>query len=88
MKWFIRGKEAEGFVEAKTIHDAFDEFVRSEPEETLGLLLLGSHEYFLKDNLPESVIGIRTTIPLVRTGKWSEEQAMDFNEHICGKRIV
>ena len=86
--YFIRGKEAEGCVEAETLPEAFVVFVKDNPVETLGLLLIGNTEYFLPDEVPESAIATRTTIPLVKASIWTEEEAMDFNEGICGKRII
>lgn len=88
MNWFVRGKEAEGYVECESLQDAFVEFVKDQPIESLGLIIFGHKEYFPKDNIPPEAIATRTTIPLVKAGIWTETQAMDFNENVCGKRII
>ena len=88
MRFFIRTKEQEGFVEAETLQDAFVLFVEQTPISQLGLLLLGHTEYFPYGVVPGESVGCRVTIPLVKAGIWSEEQAKDFNEEICGERIV
>lgn len=88
MRWFIRGKGSEGYAEADNIQDAFVEYVRDNPVESLGLIIFGHTEYFPKDNVPEEAVATRTTIPLVKAGIWTEEEAKDFNEEICGKRII
>lgn len=88
MKFFIRTKDQEGFVESENLQDAFDKFVEETPLEKLGAILIGHTEYFMGDNIPSEARAIRTTIPLVRIGKWSEEEAKDFNEAFMGTRIV
>ena len=87
-RYFIRTKEQEAFVEAENFQDAFDEFVKKTPLEQLGTILIGHSEYFIGDDIPEEARAIRVTIPLVRTGIWSEKKARDFNENFMGTRIV
>ena len=88
VRFFIRTKDQEAFVEADNLQDAFDKFVEETPLEKLGAILIGHTEYFLTDNIPGEARAIRVTIPLVRMGKWSEEEAKDFNESFMGTRIV
>ena len=87
-RFFIRTKDQEGFVEADNLQDAFVEFVKQTPLELLGAILIGHTEYFTRNGIPGEAVAIRTTIPLVKAGIWSEEQAKDFNESFVGKRIV
>jgi len=87
-RFFIRTKEQEAFVEAGNLKVAFVEFVNQTPLELLGAILIGHTEYFPKNVIPGDAIAIRTTIPLVKAGIWSEEQAKDFNEAFMGERIV
>lgn len=88
MRFFIRTKDQEAFVEANNSQDAFVIFVKETPIELLGLILIGHTEYFPKGNVPEEAKATRASIPLVKAGIWSEEEAKDFNEGICGKRII
>lgn len=88
MKWFIRGKDTEGFIECDDLNDAFVEYVKEMPLEFLGLILLGHSEYFPKDFIPPEAKAVRTTIPLVKAGILTEDEAMDINEKVCGKRII
>ena len=88
MGYFIRTKDQEAFVEADSLQDAFDKLIEETPLEKLGTILIGHTEYFLRDNIPEEARAIRVTIPLVRTGKWTKEEAKDFNESFMGTRIV
>lgn len=87
-RYFIRTKDQEAFVEAENLQDAFDKFVQETPLEKLGAVLIGHTEYFISDNIPGEARAIRATIPLVRVGIWSDEEAKDFNEGFMGTRIV
>ena len=88
MNWFIRGKDFEGFVDSPTLKEAFVAVVKAQPLSTLGLVLIGSSDYFLSGTVPPEAIAIRVLIPLVEAGIWTEEQAKDFNEGICVERII
>jgi len=88
MRFFIRTKDQEGFIEAENLQDAFVHFVRETPLELLGAILIGHTEYFIRDNIPPEARAIRVTIPLVKAGIWTEEEAKDFNEAFMGTRIV
>ena len=88
MRFFIRTKDQEGFVEAENLQDAFVQFVKETPIELLGAILIGHTDYFLKDSIPEEARAIRATIPLVKAGIWTEGKAKDFNETFMGTRIV
>lgn len=88
MRWFIRTKDQEAFVEAETLPNAFVKFVQETPLELLGVILIGHTEYFIGDNIPEEARATRVTIPLVKAGIWTEEEAKDFNETFMGTRIV
>lgn len=88
MRFFIRTKDQEAFVEGKDLKQAFVEFVKQTPLEQLGVILLGHTEYFPSNHIPEDTIGIRVSIPLVEAGIWTEEEAKDFNETLIGERIV
>lgn len=90
MRFFIRTKNQEGFVEAENLQDAFVHFVKETPIELLGTILIGHTEYFPtgKNSIPEAARAIRVTIPLVKAGIWTEEEAEDFNEAFIGTRIV
>jgi len=87
-RFFIRTKEQEAFVEADTLQDAYVIFVKETPIELLGLILIGYTEYFPRSNIPADAKPTRVSIPLVKAGIWSEEEAKDFNERLCGKRII
>ncbi len=87
-RFFIRTKDQEAFVEAENLQDAFVQFVKETPLELLGTILIGHTEYFIKDNIPEEARAIRVTIPLVKAGIWTEEEAKNFNEAFMGTRIV
>jgi hypothetical protein len=89
MRWFIRAKSAEGFVEADTRKEAFTTFVKENPIASLGLVIVSNEKYFLSlSELPETAVSVRTTKALVDAGIWTEDEAMDFNEEIIGKRLV
>lgn len=88
MRFFIRTRSQEGFVEAETLSDAFVKFVQETPLELLGVILIGHTEYFLGKDIPEEARATRVTIPLVKAGIWMEEEAKDFNEAFMGTRIV
>ncbi len=90
MRYFIRAMDQEGYVEASSLDEAFIKFVEETPLPKLGAMLIGHTEWFATGdvNIPDGAIGIRTTIPLVNAGIWTEEQAMDFNQRLVGKRIV
>lgn len=87
-RFFIRAKGQEAFIEAETLSDTYVTFVKETPIEALGLILLGHTEYFPKNQIPADARPTRVTIPLVKAGIWTEEEAKDFNESICGKRII
>ena len=86
--FFIRTKDQEAFVETENLQDAFDKFIQETPLDKLGAILIAHTEYFMMDNILGEAVAIRTTIPLVRLGIWSEEEAKDFNEAFMGTRIV
>jgi len=88
MRFFIRTKNQEGFVEAENLQDAFVQFVKETPLELLGVILIGHTEYFIGNNIPAEARAIRVTIPLVKAGIWTEEEAKNFNEAFMGARIV
>lgn len=89
-RFFIRTKDQEGFVESEDLQSAFVQFVKETPLELLGAILIGHTEYFPagENSIPEDARAIRVTIPLVKAGIWTEEQAKDFNESFMGERIV
>ena len=88
MRYFIRAKGKEGYIEANTLENAFIEFVKRVDLEDLGMIIYGHTEYFPSANMPEDTIPIRVTLPLVKAGIFTEEEAMDCNEAFCGERFV
>lgn len=87
-RFFIKAKGQEAFVDAPSLQEAFVAFVRQTPLDQLGAILIGHSEYFILDAIPEESIATRVTIPLVKASIWTEEEAKDFNEAICGERII
>tara|TARA_Y100000310_G_C20151225_1_gene564814 strand:- start:152 stop:421 length:270 start_codon:yes stop_codon:yes gene_type:complete len=79
-RYFIRTKDQEGFVEAESIREAFDEFVLETPLEKLGVILIGHIEYFSRGHIPDDAWITKVTAPLARLGIWSKEDVADFNE--------
>lgn len=80
MRYFVRTKGQDAFVESETLKEAFVRFVEETPLELLGAILIAHTEYFPQDNVPADAIAIRTTIPLVEAGIWTREQAQAFDE--------
>ena len=87
-RYFIKTKDQEAFVEAENLQDAFVQFVKETPIELLGAILIGHTEYFIGDDIPGEACAIRVTIPLVKAGIWTEDEAKDFNESFMGTRVV